>query len=188
MSRSKGKSQSVFLGEWRMERLAMLVHLAGDHSASAFFRRLFDAELERLMPDEADKLGVDRSKDHHAYKLSDDDVLDILDLIKQGKTYQSIANRYGVSLSLICHINRGSAWGSLTGRALNSTGRRPMKLKPKQVMEIVGLVDEGLLSYSDIAKRYNINSSMVSHIAKGRAWSKLTGRKPPKKKSAKSTS
>lgn len=45
-----------------------------------------------------------------AYKLNWDDVGIIKDLLKQGKTHQSIADLFGVSRELITKINMGQRW------------------------------------------------------------------------------
>lgn len=45
-----------------------------------------------------------------AYKLNWDDVKVIKDLLKMGKTHQSIADLFGVSRELITKINKGQRW------------------------------------------------------------------------------
>ena len=56
-----------------------------------------------------------RGESHNMAKLSEKDVLEILDLLKEGKLMQwEIADMYGVIQQTISHINCGKTWQNLT--------------------------------------------------------------------------
>ena len=66
----------------------------------------------------ADNVADTVSRDRHVYgersphaKLTDEDVCEILELRRQGRTIKSIAVEYGVSNALIGFVSKGDRWG-----------------------------------------------------------------------------
>ena len=53
-------------------------------------------------------------------------------------------------------------------------GHGMAKLKESDVVDIYTLIKEGSLTQKEIARRYGISSSTVSHIKTGRLWKKTT--------------
>lgn len=57
-----------------------------------------------------------RGEDNIRSKLSNKDVLEIVELLKQKKLTQTqIGDRYGVSQMAVCFINTGRCWAHITG-------------------------------------------------------------------------
>lgn len=54
-------------------------------------------------------------ENHPKAKLTNEDVLNIVVMLKQGRTGASIAKEYGVNKSAISKIKTGATWSSLTG-------------------------------------------------------------------------
>lgn len=53
-------------------------------------------------------------------------------------------------------------------------GRKPSKLKPKQVLEIYALLQENTLTYREIGQRFGVGTTIVRDIGSGKKWSHLT--------------
>lgn len=54
-------------------------------------------------------------ENHPKAKLTNDDVLNIVEMLNNGRTNVSIAREYGVNPSAISKIKTGATWSSLTG-------------------------------------------------------------------------
>lgn len=76
---------------------------------------LFVGTNQDNMADRANK-GRALGEKNNAAKLSDKDVVEIADLIREGNCFQTeIAARYGVTDKLVSHIKLGLRWAHLTG-------------------------------------------------------------------------
>ena len=81
-----------------------------------------------------------------AWKLNEDDVKIIKDLLKQGKTHQSIADLFGVSREHITKINQGHRWNE-TERSFEMKEQRQ---GPKRSNDFREFTDTPEISYQKI--------------------------------------
>jgi hypothetical protein len=71
----------------------------------------------------ADRVNAVQGEDHPNSLLSDDTVIQILDLRLQGLTYTEIGRRFGITATCACDICANRSW-----RHVDRTGREPEKL------------------------------------------------------------
>lgn len=94
--------------------------------------------------------------------------------------------RHGPCHDSMCLQPAHLAWGSQVDNALDTIRDgtwKPMltaaaKLTETQVLEIVDLLDRGLMP-SDITPRYVVSQKAIERIRSGRSWNWLTNRRPP---------
>jgi predicted DNA-binding protein YlxM (UPF0122 family) len=110
-----------------------------------------------------------RGENNHNTKFTEEDVLEILQLINAGIPLKEIAEKFDVKPSVITGIKTGKTWSWLTKIEYKSS----LKLTDKTVLEIVDLINKGEHG-TEIAKKYNIAPVTVNAIKKGRIWKKVT--------------
>ena len=107
-------------------------------------------------------------------KLSEDDVKNIRRRFGNGEFGTIIAKDYGVSPGLIYHIKNGKAWkhtieADECEKLKKIKKNHPVKLSEKDVREIRSRNAKGE-RVSDLAKEYDVQTTMISRIKNGRAW------------------
>lgn len=95
------------------------------------------------------------------------------------KIFYLASNKIGSQLDIAkqFNINRTTVQRILYNRSWISQDRQGINVKNKLTMndvkEIKILLNEEKLSYTIIAKKYNVSKSMIAHISKGRIYSDI---------------
>lgn len=120
------------------------------------------------------------SEGDYSIKLSDDDVLKIVKLLKENKlTFSQIADKFNVSVWTINRINTGHRCLELLKdesfpirkeAVKNST----VKLTDNKVVEIIKLLQNSNESLKAIGSKYGIDSTSVGKINNGKSWTNVT--------------
>jgi len=115
-------------------------------------------------------------------KLSDDQVSELCSLYRSGKyTYQELSKRYGIGIRTVHNIIAGLTYKDVTGGEtvpINRSSRSGQagemhprhKLSEEQVLEIRELYRDGIMSQSEIAKKYGVSQCRVSLIVNRKSW------------------
>jgi hypothetical protein len=104
--------------------------------------------------------------------LTEEQVLEIRRLYATGGyTKRDIAQAFGISATHAVALIHGDSWGHLPG-ATTEEKQKP-KLDADSVREIRRLYAEGGMSQREIASRFGIFQTMVSHIIKRRRWAHI---------------
>lgn len=105
-------------------------------------------------------------------KLNDSQIKEIIEILKFSyRQYEDIAKQYGVSISAIKRINSGNCH-SLKGidypiRKYKNSGKPACTYS--QVTEIIDLLKNSNISYTQIAKCYKLDVSLIYLINNGKA-------------------
>ena len=100
--------------------------------------------------------------------LTDNDVHQIIGLIKEGLSDIEISKLYGVVHSCIYKIRVGLSWKHIERPVFNKTGHKK-KLKAEGIPVIRKMFLDGVIN-ADIAKIYNVDGGTISQIKQGRTW------------------
>lgn len=107
-------------------------------------------------------------------KLSEDDVLEMIELYKDGLTHDDLAEKYDVHPAYISTILSGKALPEIEREIVGSLhiGERnnQSKLNPDAVREIRRLRKQGL-TQREIAERFGVSPRAVRKILSGDTWS-----------------
>jgi predicted DNA-binding protein (UPF0251 family) len=120
-----------------------------------------------------------RGEQHGRSKLSEEEAKEIIRLrAEEGIRGIDLAERFGVSTSLVSMILKGKIWTHLNRPEKYVPRQRVIqtqsaKITEEQVREIRLLHKEGW-TQPDLAKKYGIVPSAISHIITGRAWVHVT--------------
>jgi hypothetical protein len=98
-------------------------------------------------------------------KITEDQVLQIRELVSQGATARSIAARFGISENYASDVAAGARWKRVKG-PIRKYGRAK-KITPEKVLAI----REDSRTHLAIAKDYGISISTVGDIKTGKTWS-----------------
>lgn len=101
-------------------------------------------------------------------KLTEADVLMIIECMKDGMSVVQTAKAFDVSAAAISHIWNGRTWKHIA-RPLQSTKNYKGKLKASDIPEIRRLFSENV-SDTEIAKKYGIARASVWNIRSGKNW------------------
>lgn len=119
---------------------------------------------------------------HGTPKLTEQDVLQIVERIKLGDGIKAIAEDFNVAHSAVSAINVGRFWKSVTGRTIadaDPNSRRGSKLRgiltERDVEEIIERLSIGESQVS-IARSFGVTPQCISDINTGKIWSWMTGR------------
>lgn len=113
-------------------------------------------------------LGGQRNKE---VNLSEDDVRDIIQMIRSGYSFESISLKYRVSTSTISDINCGDTWFfSGVDYPIRLSRNRKKNFSEKEIEDIIKLLKE-CKSLKDIAEKYNTSINTISRINKGEIYS-----------------
>lgn len=106
-------------------------------------------------------------------KLTNEEVLQIVNLINKGYTQRDVAKMFGVSKSTIAFINNGSTWTHVTGINNEKYHCKRRKLTEDDVRLIRHLSRDTNMSQKEIADMFGITRSAVGNIKHNRIWKKL---------------
>lgn len=113
----------------------------------------------------------------------------VLEIVKLSKKYTSkeLANKFNVSIYVICNILNGLNYSNITG-IKNPRKQLKNKKEPggathtlEEVLEVVRLHKENGLTASQISQQTNFSYDAVNNIIRGYTWSKYTGIIPQNK-------
>lgn len=119
---------------------------------------------------------VPRGENHWRSKLTESNVLEIIQLLLENKlTDAEIAEKFGVSRKTIHGIKSGKNWRHLVDCVFKKNLHTNSRLAEETVLEIYHLCWNTNLTYADIAKKYNVSTSVVNSIKHGYTWNSITG-------------
>lgn len=114
---------------------------------------------------------LNKSGNRGGQKLSETDVLEIVNLAKNGITNKDLANTYKVGCGHIYNILNGNKWSAITGITASPINKRN-KINETEIQIIKDEIEKGN-SYMAIAKLLGVDYTTI------RSWSrKLNLRKP----------
>jgi len=123
-------------------------------------------------------------------KLTEDKVLEILELLKIGKmSVVKIAELYDICHKVVYNIKAGKSWMHITQPFIKENGplgkqrkQKSMqsKLTENQVIEIIDILRERKATHKQLAERYKVSKSHISLIARGAIWQHLPRNKQEK--------
>lgn len=112
-------------------------------------------------------------------KLTEDEVLQIKELIKNKMSITDIAKKFNVSRGAIKGIKTGSTWSHVgedvsginysSGAKGSKNGKT--KLTDDNVIEIKLLLKEGKLNQKEISEMYGVKIGAINRINTGKSWS-----------------
>lgn len=103
-------------------------------------------------------------------RLNEEEVTEICKLIIKKIPNKEIADKYGVSVSLVVQIKKMKIWKSITVPLLKESSIESKKcLTKKEVEEICRLLNKQV-SLKEISKKYDVHPTHVSFIKRGKAW------------------
>jgi DNA-binding CsgD family transcriptional regulator len=148
---------------------------ASGHKVSEETRyKISISSRNRIRTEEEIRKNIERNtgSNHPRAKLTDEDVLEIKELIKKGLIDAEIAIKFNVTTRQINTIKAGKSWGHLGEDVSNIKFKRRnyTKLNEKEVIEIKLLLKEGKLTREEISKVYNVSSSLITQIKQGKRW------------------
>lgn len=108
---------------------------------------------------------------HHNAKLTEEDVLQIKELIKNGLLQTTIGKMFNISTSIINNIKQGRGWKHI-GEDISEIKTKERKLNEDNVLEIKKLLKSGT-SQKEIAIKFNVSPSTISEIKSGKKWAKI---------------
>lgn len=103
-------------------------------------------------------------------KLTEDIVREIVVLLKEGKTYKEIADRFNTTDERVHYIATGKAWVHITGGVICKRSRS--RLNKEEVLAIKELLKQNV-SYKEITKKFNISVGTVGNIKRGIIWKNI---------------
>jgi group I intron endonuclease len=104
-------------------------------------------------------------------KLRPENIMEILQLCKDKIPQTEIAKKFNVQDSVITRILKGERWSHLTGIIPKiKEGPKRVKLGYDKAKEIFALYKSGFGSYDKIKVLYDINSTTVAGIVKGKLY------------------
>jgi DNA-binding CsgD family transcriptional regulator len=112
-----------------------------------------------------------RGSKNYSAILTENDVINIVDLLSQNKEEQEIAALYNVKPKTISNIKNGTTWKHILDSInyLPPAVKHNGKLIASQVDKIKQLLADGMEG-KKIAKLFSITPSMVSCIKLGKTW------------------
>lgn len=144
-----------------------------------------DENKEKLRLANVGKIMSDETKEKISKaqkKLSNEQEIEIIDLLNQGIEGREIAKKYNICPASITNVKKKNIDKILPQYRHKTHGNRTYhlhseetkiklseskcKLNNLQEREIIKLVNENIMLYKDIAKLYNISASVISRIKK----------------------
>jgi transposase len=144
------------------------------------------SHITGIIPNPNSLKGFPAGSAHKSAKLTEEQVLQIVQLAKTGNyTQEKLAFQFGVNAGSIAGILSGRKWKHLTGiqyqRNLSAPRITPIKLTNQQVLQIIQLYNTKKYTQRQLAKQFGIGKTTVAKIINGKSWSHLTGIKPQSK-------
>lgn len=109
----------------------------------------------------------------NSQKLTEQHVLEIVDLLAKDITVDAIADTYMVSIDCIYQIRSGLKWSYLTGVEYSSNNSRKHRLTPTDVTAIKLRLRDTSDTAEMIAQDYSVQQSMIAAIRTGRRWAHI---------------
>jgi group I intron endonuclease len=115
---------------------------------------------------------VKKGSKHHNAKLTEEDVLQIKELIKSGAKPTEISQNFKVNIATICDIKSGKKWNHIGEDVsyIKYSTIKSSKLSEEDVIEIKLLLKQMMTSQKEIAKMFNVSESRINQINLGKAW------------------
>lgn len=107
-------------------------------------------------------------------ELTESDVIDIYNIIKNGDTNMDIGIKYNLHDRYVSLIRHGKRWKYLwvshfnNDNSIRSTGSNSLPFET--MLEIVKLISEGNKTNTEIAKMYHLDQSTISKIKSKNSW------------------
>ena len=124
-----------------------------------------------------------RGELNKAAKLTNDKVMEILELLKNSKmSIKKIAKLFDVEGSMIYSIKSGKSWRHITKpyieengplRERNSNYKGHPSVAEEQAIEIIKAIEEHTATQKQLAEKYKVSKSTISSIARGVTWTHL---------------
>jgi len=136
---------------------------------------LFIGTLDDNNQDRVQKGRSSQGSIHYRAVLSESEVLEIVQLSKDGCTQRKLAERFNVGKRTIQNILEGKAWRHITGIERRKSGSGigtehvQAKVKPDQVREIRRLFDE-IHNLNQIGLKFGISRATVRDIVLRNTW------------------
>jgi group I intron endonuclease len=128
-------------------------------------------------------------ENHIMAKLTNEQVLKIVELNKSGQTDIELSKTFRVAVATISAIIRGDRWSKITGvepnkriPAAKGSRNQGSILNEEQVMYAVWLMNRGY-KINIIARLLECSEGIIYRIQNGKTWSHLTGIVPTNKRS-----
>lgn len=112
-----------------------------------------------------------RGTEHHNARITEEQVVEILNLRNQGLSYRKIAERFDFFPQSIGEICRGETWKHVQRPEITFTDA-VRKLTEPQVTEIINRLANGE-SQAKLAIEFGVSRSNIHHIAAGDSWNHL---------------
>jgi len=122
----------------------------------------------------------DQKQSRWGPKLTQADVLDIVQRCRSGETQKAVASDYPVTKAMVSRIMAGQSWSNVTGIEPHKPGYARgesapgAKLTRDQVSEIVRRCEAGE-GCDAVARDFPVGEGQVGSIMCGKAWSHVTG-------------
>ena len=107
-------------------------------------------------------------------KLTKENVIEIKELLSQGKSQVEIAKQFNIGTATIHQIAKGGLWSDVKTSfddKISTTSRA--KLTEEDVKQIKKLLYEKKLSQKEIAELFNVNRVTITDISSGRSWTSV---------------
>jgi hypothetical protein len=111
---------------------------------------------------------ISKNRDYHNKKLTDFQVLQIYNSMKQPK---DLSEEYDVHIGTIHEIKRGVTYKKVTQHQFKKIGRGRQKLTDEQVL----LIFNSCKTAKQLGEEFNITPEMVRSIKRGKSHNKITG-------------
>lgn len=107
-------------------------------------------------------------------KLSEDQIYEIYDLMCAHWTNDQIAEKYNVHSRYVSLLRHGKRWGHIfkthaIAKMINIESSRhsiPLEIR----FEVLNLLTEGKMQSKDIAEKFNLHGTTISHIKRKKVW------------------
>lgn len=134
----------------------------------------------------AEPLNIPRKKDNYRISnrknLTDQNVLDIVNLYNSGIYQYDIAKMFNITQASISSIISGKTYSYLTGIDRMAHSSKNVKLSPDNVLEIVQLYKTNKYTQKELSIMFGTKKTAISKLLIGASWSHITNiPKPPKK-------
>jgi uncharacterized protein (DUF433 family) len=127
-----------------------------------------DAALKGRIRNQYPEMEPTRGSDHWNAKLTEDQVVEILNLRNQGLSYAKIAERYAVIPQYIGEICRGETWTHISRPVVSFTDAL-RKLTRPQVVEILQRLKLGERQAA-LAREFGVDPATIQSIVAYKSW------------------
>ena len=110
--------------------------------------------------------------ENYTIKLSNQQVLEIVELLSTGKAIKDIAEDYMIGIDIIYQIRSGQKWSYITGIDYENTSRK-RKLTEAEVIQIKLRLRDTTDTAERIAQDYRVQQSMIAAIRTGGRWAHI---------------